>query len=69
MKRDIAIKQNTENKIVIGLDDCGIDAVITFDSKFNYKTSENITDVKCYLEPTNKDKGVECMAEYMEQKQ
>ena len=86
MKRDITIKQNTENKIVIGLDDCGIDAVITFDSKFNYKTSfavqngpltdtyadtyaENITDVKCYLEPTNNDKGVECMAEYMEQKQ
>lgn len=69
MKRDITIKQNTKNKIVIGLDDCGIDAVITFDSKFNYKTSENITDVKCYLEATNNDKGVECMAEYMEQKQ
>ena len=36
-KHNITIKQNTENKIVIGLDDCGIDAVITFDSKFNYK--------------------------------
>ena len=52
---NITIKQNTENKIVIGLDDCGIDAVITFDNKFNYKTSENITDVKYYLEPTNEE--------------
>ena len=51
-KHNITIKQNTENKVVIGLDDCGIDAVITFNSKFNYKTEENITDVKCYLEPT-----------------
>ena len=57
MKHNITIKQNTENKIVIGLDDCGIDAVITFDSKFNYKTSENITDVKCYLEPTNNEEN------------
>lgn len=52
-KHNITIKQNTENKIVIGLGDCGIDAVITFNSKFNYKTEENITDVKCYLEPVS----------------
>lgn len=52
-KHNITIKENTENKIVIGLDDCGIDTVITFNSKFNYKTEENITNVKCYLEPTN----------------
>lgn len=56
-KHNITIKQNTENKIVIGLDDCGLDAVITFNSKFNYKTSENITDVKCYLEPTNNEEN------------
>lgn len=56
-KHNITIKQNTENKIVIGLDDCGFDAVITFNSKFNYKTEENITDVKCYLEPTNNEEN------------
>lgn len=56
-KHNITIKQNTENKIVIGLDDCGSDAVITFNSKFNYKTEENITDVKCYLEPTNNEEN------------
>lgn len=54
-KHNITIKQNTENKIVIGLDDCGLDVIITFNSKFNYKTEENITDVKCYLEPTNEE--------------
>lgn len=54
-KHNITIKQNTENKIVIGLDDSGLNAIITFNSKFNYKTEENITDVKCYLEPTNED--------------
>lgn len=54
-KHNITIKQNTENKVVIGLDDCRIDAVITFNSKFNYNTEENITDVKCYLEPTNEE--------------
>ena len=53
MKRDITIKQNTENKIVIGLNDFNLDAVITFNSKFNYKTEENITDIKCSLEPAN----------------
>ena len=52
-KHNITIKQNTENKIVIGLDDCGLDAIITFNGKFNYKTEENITDVKCYLEPVS----------------
>lgn len=52
-KHNITIKQNTENKIVIGLDDCGLDAIIMFNSKFNYKTEENITDVKCYLEPVS----------------
>lgn len=52
-KHDITIKKNTENKIVIGLNDCGIDAVITFDSKFNEDTCTQTTDVKCYLEPTN----------------
>lgn len=57
MKRDITIKKNTENKIVIGLNDFNLDAVITFNSKFNYKTSENITDVKCYLEPTNNEEN------------
>lgn len=30
MKRDITIKKNTENKIVIGLNDFNLDAVITF---------------------------------------
>lgn len=55
MKRDITIKQNTENKIVIGLNDFNLDAVITFDSKFNYKTEENITDIKCSLEPANEE--------------
>ena len=52
-KHNITIKQNTENKIVIGLDDCGLNAIITFNSKFNYKTEENITDVKFYLEPVS----------------
>lgn len=52
-KHKITIKQNTENKIVIGLDNCGLDAIITFNSKFNYKTEENIIDVKCYLEPVS----------------
>lgn len=56
-KHNITIKENTENKVVIGLDDYGIDAVITFNSKFNYKTEENITDVKCYLEPTNNEEN------------
>lgn len=55
MKRDITIKQNTENKIVIGLNDFNLDAVITFNSTFNYKTEENITDIKCYLEPANEE--------------
>ena len=54
-KHDITIKKNTENKIVIGLNDFNLDAVITFNSKFNYKTEENITDIKCYLEPANEE--------------
>ena len=54
-KHNITIKKNTANKIVIGLNDIDLDAVITFNSKFNYKTEENITDIKCSLEPANEE--------------
>lgn len=55
MKRDITIKQNTENKIVIGLNDCGLDAVITFDTTFNEDTCTQTTEIKCYIDPVNEE--------------
>ncbi|WP_314357351.1 hypothetical protein [uncultured Veillonella sp.] len=55
MKRDITIKQNTENKIVIGLNDFNLDAVITFKTTFNEDTCTQTTDIKCSLEPANEE--------------
>lgn len=55
MERDITIKQNTENKIVIGLNDLDLDAVITFDTTFNEDTCTQTTDIKCYIDPVNEE--------------
>ena len=54
-KHDITIKQNTENKIVIGLNDFEVDAVITFETTFNEDTCTQTTEIKCYIDPTNKE--------------
>ena len=53
-KHDITIKKNTENKIVIGLNDYEVDAVITFETTFNEDTCTQTTEIKCYIDPTNK---------------
>lgn len=55
MERDITIKQNTENKIVIGLNDFEVDAVITFETTFNEDTCTQTTKIKCYIDPTNEE--------------
>lgn len=52
-KHDITIKKNTENKIVIGLNDYEVDAVITFESTFNEDTCTQTTEIKCYIDPIN----------------
>lgn len=54
-KHNITIKKNTENKIVIGLNDCGLDAVITFDTTFNEDTCTQTTEIKCYIDPVNEE--------------
>lgn len=54
-KLDITIKKNTENKIVIGLNDYELDAVITFETTFNEDTCTQTTDIKCYIDPINKE--------------
>ncbi len=54
-KHDITIKKNTENKIVIGLNDYELDAVITFETTFNEDTCTQTTEIKCYIDPTNKE--------------
>ena len=55
MERDITIKKNTTNKIVIGLNDLDLDAVITFKTTFNEDTCTQTTDIKCYIDPVNKE--------------
>lgn len=52
-KHDITIKKNTENKIVIGLNNYELDAVITFETTFNEDTCTQTTEIKCYIDPTN----------------
>ncbi|WP_346660663.1 hypothetical protein [uncultured Veillonella sp.] len=52
-KHDITIKKNTENKIVIGLNDYEVDAVITFETTFNEDTCTQTTEIKCYIDPIN----------------
>ena len=52
-KHDITIKKNTENKIVIGLNDYEVDAVITFETTFNEDTCTETTEIKCYIDPIN----------------
>lgn len=54
-KHNITIKKNTENKIVIGLNDLDLDAVITFKTTFNEDTCTQTTDIKCYIDPVNKE--------------
>ena len=54
-KHNITIKKNTTNKIVIGLNDLDLDAVITFDTTFNEDTCTQTTDIKCYIDPVNKE--------------
>lgn len=54
-KHDITIKKNTENKIVIGLNDYEVDAVITFDTTFNEDTCTQTTEIKCYIDPINEE--------------
>lgn len=54
-KHNIKIKKNTANKIVIGLNDLDLDAVITFDTTFNEDTCTQTTDIKCYIDPINKE--------------
>ncbi len=54
-KHNITIKKNTTNKIVIGLNDLELDAVITFDTTFNEDTCTQTTDIKCYIDPVNKE--------------
>lgn len=52
-KHDITIKKNTENKIVIGLNDYEVDTVITFETTFNEDTCTQTTEIKCYIDPIN----------------
>lgn len=54
-KHNITIKNNTTNKIVIGLNDLDLDAVITFKTTFNEDTCTQTTDIKCYIDPINKE--------------
>lgn len=54
-KHNITIKKNTENKIVIGLNDLDLDAVITFDTTFNEDTCTQTTEIKCYIDPVNEE--------------
>ena len=54
-KHNITIKKNTENKIVIGLNDLDLDAVITFDTTFNEDTCTQTTEIKCYIDPLNEE--------------
>ncbi|MEZ7546399.1 hypothetical protein [Veillonella sp. 20925_1_51] len=54
-KHNITIKKNTTNKIVIGLNDLDLDAVITFKTTFNEDTCTQTTDIKCYIDPVNKE--------------
>ena len=54
-KHNITIKKNTTNKIVIGLNDLDLDAVITFKTTFNEDTCTQPTDIKCYIDPVNKE--------------
>lgn len=54
-KHNIKIKKNTANKIVIGLNDLDLDAVITFDTTFNEDTCTQTTDIKCYIDPVNEE--------------
>lgn len=54
-KHNITIKKNTTNKIVIGLNDLELDAVITFKTTFNEDTCTQTTDIKCYIDPINKE--------------
>lgn len=54
-KHNITIKKNTTNKIVIGLNDLDLNAVITFKTTFNEDTCTQTTDIKCYIDPINKE--------------
>jgi hypothetical protein len=54
-KHNITIKKNTTNKIVISLNDLDLDAVITFKTTFNEDTCTQTTDIKCYIDPVNKE--------------
>lgn len=54
-KHNITIKKNTTNKIVIGLNDLDLDAVIAFKTTFNEDTCTQTTDIKCYIDPVNKE--------------
>lgn len=54
-KHNITIKKNTTNKIVIGLNDLELDAVITFDTTFNEDTCTQTTEIKCYIDPINEE--------------
>lgn len=54
-KHNITIKKNTANKIVIGLNDLDLDAVITFDTTFNEDTCTQTTEIKCYIDPVNEE--------------
>ena len=54
-KHNIKIKKNTTNKIVIGLNDLDLDAVITFDTTFNEDTCTQTTEIKCYIDPVNEE--------------
>lgn len=54
-KHNITIKKNTTNKIVIGLNDLDLDVVITFKTTFNEDTCTQTTDIKCYIDPVNKE--------------
>lgn len=54
-KHNITIKKNTTSKIVIGLNDLDLDAVITFKTTFNEDTCTQTTDIKCYIDPINKE--------------
>lgn len=54
-KHNITIKKNTTNKIIIGLNDLDLDAVITFKTTFNEDTCTQTTDIKCYIDPVNKE--------------
>lgn len=54
-KHNITIKKNTTNKIVIGLNNLELDAVITFDTTFNEDTCTQTTEIKCYIDPINEE--------------